>query len=96
MISGVAPFDVANSRNITVFLTDLNSAGGMSGSPVFTPEDGKVVGLHFAGVEGTVGCALPVDQVRVDGWVRFYERIFVRGEKPLFPKITGGGDIVDE
>jgi S1-C subfamily serine protease len=95
LISGVAPFEVTNPRNITAFLTDLNSAGGMSGSPVFTPEDGRVIGLHFAGAEGTIGCALPVDDTRVSSWIRFYERIFVHGEKPAFPKITGGGDIVD-
>jgi Trypsin-like peptidase domain len=96
LISAVAPFEVTNARNITAFLTDLNSAGGMSGSPVFIPDDGKVIGLHFAGAEGTVGCALPVDRTRVDSWIRFYERIFVRGEKPPFPKISGGGDIADD
>lgn len=95
IVSGVAPCEVADPRHITSFLTDINTAGGMSGSPVFTPGDGKVVGLHFAGAEGTLGCALPVDRRRVDGWVRFYERIFVHGEKPTFPLIAAGGDIVE-
>lgn len=95
IVSGVAPFEAADPRHLTGFLTDINTAGGMSGSPVFMPCDGKVVGLHFAGVEGTLGFALPVDQHRVDGWVRFYERIFVHNEKPGSLQITGGGDIVE-
>jgi S1-C subfamily serine protease len=93
IISGVAPFETTNPREITAVLTDLNSAPGMSGAPMFTPKDGKVVGLHYAGYQGTVGFALPVDQTRVDGWLEFYERIFVKGEKPPFPKITRSGDI---
>jgi len=95
IVSGVAPFEEANPRNLTSFLTDINTAGGMSGSPVFTPDDGKVVGLHFAGVQGTLGFALPVDQQRVGGWVRFYERIFVHHEKPSSLMVTGGGDIAE-
>jgi S1-C subfamily serine protease len=94
IISGIAPFDVSDPRGITSFLTDLNSARGLSGSPVFAGTDGKVIGLHFSGHEGTMGCALPVDKQRVDGWVDFYERIFRRGENPGFPTMSGGGDIV--
>ena len=95
IVSGVAPFETENPRHLTSFLTDINTAGGMSGSPVFTPGDGKVLGLHFAGAEGTLGCALPVDRHRVDGWVRFYERIFVHKENPGSLQITGGGDITE-
>lgn len=51
IVSAVAPFDVSNPRGITSFLTDVNSAGGMSGSPVFRTADGKVIGIHFAGHE---------------------------------------------
>jgi V8-like Glu-specific endopeptidase len=95
IVSGVAPFDVSDPRRMSCILTDVNSAGGMSGSPVFTISNGNVIGLHFAGHEGTAGCAIPVDAKRVETWVRFYERIFVHGETPQFPTISGGGDIVN-
>jgi S1-C subfamily serine protease len=95
IISGVAPFDITDPRLLTAFVTDLNSAGGMSGSPVFTPIEGRVIGLHYAGAPGTVGCAVPIDQTRIDSWIRFYERVFVHGERPTLT-ITGGGDIVND
>jgi V8-like Glu-specific endopeptidase len=96
IVSGVAPFEAPNPRHLTSFLTDINTAGGMSGSPVFTPGDGKVLGLHFGGVQGTVGCAMPVDRQRVDGWVRYYERMSVDGQRPDFPLMTDSGDITEQ
>jgi Trypsin-like peptidase domain len=69
IISGLGPFDVSEPRRIITFLTDVNTAGGLSGSPVFLPETGKVLGLHFAGAEGTLGYAIPIDQLRVQKWI---------------------------
>jgi S1-C subfamily serine protease len=94
IISGIAPFDVSDPRRLTAFLTDTNTAGGMSGSPVFDPRDGRVIGLHFAGSQGTLGCALPIDRIRVDGWVRFYERIFVERSNPGPLLMNAAGDIL--
>jgi trypsin-like peptidase len=96
IISGVAPFDVKNSRDITTFLTDVNSAGGMSGSPVFLPENGKVIGVHFAGGEGTFGCAVPVDVQRVDSWIRFFQRSLPEGKGAGVISVSPGGDILEE
>jgi hypothetical protein len=96
IISGVSPYDGAASRDLTAFLTDINTAGDMSGSPVFMPETGFVIGLHYAGVQGTLGCAVPVDEFRVAGWVRAFEGALAGGKQfgPL--KVTGGGDVSEE
>jgi hypothetical protein len=93
IISGLAPFDVRNPRGIITFLTDLNTAGGMSGSPVFLRSDGNVLGLHFAGAAGTLGCAIPIDRARVEQWIAFYEKVAIRNEPVSSITITGGGDI---
>ena len=55
MISALAPYDTADKRSIQIFLTDINTIGGLSGSPVFTSDNGRVIGLHFAG--GSQDCA---------------------------------------
>jgi S1-C subfamily serine protease len=97
IISGVAPHDNTAPRDITMFLSDLNSAPGMSGAPVFFPGNGKVIGLFFAGVIGTIGLAIPIDKKKVDGWIDSFNE-FLEGS---LPEKTGkinlsiSGDIVD-
>jgi len=75
IISAIAPYDEVDQRLITMFLTDLNSAKGMSGSPVFLPSNGRVIGLHYAGSRGTLGCALPIDQKKVGDWISIFNRV---------------------
>jgi len=95
IISAVSPFDSVDQRSITTFLTDLNSAGGMSGSPVFLPDSGRVIGLHYAGADGTLGWALPLDLRRVEGWISFYDHT-INDPLGLYAlHIRPGGDIVD-
>lgn len=100
MISAVSPYDTVDPREITSFLTDLNSAKGMSGSPVFSPVDGKVFGLHYAGEVGTLGCAIPVDEERVSGWITCYKQAIADPTSgPMVIgtlRITGGGDIEND
>ena len=93
IISAVSPYDAATPRNITSFLTDINTAGGMSGSPVFRSDTGRVVGLHFGGVQGTLGCAVPVDDARLSGWIQMFEAALAQGRIVGSATITGGGDI---
>jgi len=71
----------------------MNTAEGMSGAPIFTPHDGKVIGLHYAGVQGTVGIAWPIDKKRVKGWLDFFDKAFL-GQQDLHPLISPGGDIL--
>lgn len=94
IISGIAPFENANPRNITSFITDMNTASGMSGSPVFTLSDGRVIGLHFAGAPGTLGCAIPIDRHRMDSWVNYYDMVMSTPGQDHKMKFRGGGDIV--
>ncbi|MEX2557652.1 MAG: serine protease [Actinomycetota bacterium] len=93
IISAVAPYDTVDPRNITTFLTDINTAPGMSGSPVFFPDTGEVVGLHYAGVQGTLGCAVPVDELRVSSWISALEHAIQKKERFGTFAVTGGGDV---
>jgi len=93
LISGVSPYESANPRDLTAFLTDIYSAPGMSGSPVFVLPDGQVVGLHYGGLEGTVGAAIPLDAARVEGWISLYQETIASGGQHLPLILNGGGDI---
>jgi len=74
IISAVSPFDSVNPREITTFLYDANNAGGMSGSPIFNPNNGKVFGIHYAGTPGVVSNGIPIDSQRADSWIEFFNR----------------------
>ncbi len=50
IVSGVFPFDVPHAHGFTI---DIMSQGGASGSPVFDPETGDVLGILHAGFIGT-------------------------------------------
>jgi S1-C subfamily serine protease len=50
IVSGVFPFDVPYAHGFTI---DIMSQGGASGSPVFDPETGDVLGVIHAGFPGT-------------------------------------------
>jgi hypothetical protein len=98
IISAISPFDTGDSRSNTTFLTDLNSAAGMSGSPVFLPATGRVIGLHYCGKPGTLGIAIPIDQRRVESWISYYNNIWSNNvDKDQFvatAHVAPGGDIV--
>ncbi len=96
MISAVSPYDTVDQRSIVTFLTDLNTAGGMSGSPVFLPDNGRVVGLHFAGTDGTLGCAVPIDEPRVRSWIDFYKRCSRDPKAMGSVMVKPGGDLEEK
>ena len=50
IVSGVFPFEVPHAHGFTI---DVMSQGGASGSPVFDPESGDVLGVIHAGFPGT-------------------------------------------
>lgn len=95
IISAVSPYDTVDERAMTTFLTDLNSADGMSGSPVFLPTTGEVIGLHYAGVVATMGSAIPVDSQRLQGWIRAFERAIADGQQIGQLTLTASGDLIE-
>ncbi|HKP02787.1 MAG TPA: serine protease [Chthoniobacterales bacterium] len=57
IVSGVFPFEVPHAHGFTI---DIMSQGGASGSPVFDPENGDVLGVIHAGFPGTnISIAVP-------------------------------------
>jgi len=62
-VSAVAPFD--ESPSVERLLLDIRTAGGMSGSPVFSPTTGEVFGIHDAGVDATTAFAIPLTASRL-------------------------------
>jgi hypothetical protein len=55
----------------------------------------QVIGLHYAGVQGTLECAVPVDQSRLTGWVReqgsTYPALTGCAAQPLAPLLECSG-----
>lgn len=99
ILSGVAPFPQPDKRKLTRFVTDITSFGGFSGSPVFCPTDGSVIGLHHAGLESTCGIAVPIDRQRVDSWLRAYHESEEPGKRGVHRtrwkmRLTQGGDFL--
>lgn len=57
-ISAVSPFDTTDLPE--EILLDVRTARGMSGAPIFRPETGDVIGVHYAGIEATTAFGIPV------------------------------------
>jgi S1-C subfamily serine protease len=99
IVSGVAPFPHPDKRKLTRLVTDISSFGGFSGSPVFNPTDGSVIGLHHAGLESTCGIALPIDRRRVDSWLRAFHESHETGKHGIcrtrhMMRFAEGGDFL--
>ncbi len=72
-VSAIAPYDTSSSR-VEELLLDIRVAGGMSGSPVFCPGDGTVVGMVYGTWEATTAVAVPVDSKRVSQWLAMHDK----------------------
>jgi S1-C subfamily serine protease len=57
-ISAVSPVDTTMLPD--EILLDVRTAPGMSGSPIFRPESGEVIGIHYAGIEATTALGVPI------------------------------------
>ena len=57
-VSAIAPFDEEVPKR---FLLDIRTAPGMSGCPIVERNEGKVIGVQYAGLEATTALALPLD-----------------------------------
>jgi endonuclease G len=65
---------------------DCTSLGGNSGSPLISLEDGKVVGLHYAGLYGVANSAVGVGTLRK----------LVAGDRPLIVAVPNKSDRLRE
>ena len=59
-ISAVSPFDTTDLPE--EILLDVRTARGMSGAPIFRPEDGSAIGIHYAGIEATTAFGIPLTE----------------------------------
>jgi S1-C subfamily serine protease len=57
-ISAISPFDTTDVPDD--ILLDVRTAGGMSGAPIFRPDSGEVLGVHYAGIEATTAFGIPL------------------------------------
>ncbi len=94
IISAVSPVDSIEPRKITTFLYDANTAGGLSGSPVFNTENGKVIGINYAGAPGVIGMGIPLDQQRVDSWLDLLNKASKDDSVWSRVKFVDGGDAI--
>jgi hypothetical protein len=70
-ISGISPFETSTSPD--EILLDVRTAGGMSGSPIFRPSSGLVIGIHHSGWEATTALGQPVNRALLSQWLAEYD-----------------------
>jgi S1-C subfamily serine protease len=72
-LSAISPYDIPESQ-VDQLLLDLRTAGGMSGSPVFLPQTGEVVGILRAGTpDNTTSMAIPFDSEESAEWLDAFD-----------------------
>lgn len=69
-VSAVSPFDISDPSEM---LLDIRIAGGMSGAPIFRPQDGQVVGIVHSAWEATTALGLPLTESIVNAWLSAYD-----------------------
>jgi|GEM_PF-1343787 len=73
-ISAGTPFEV--EPNTHEFLLDIRTYNGMSGSPVFNPQTGKVIGIHYKGNKITTSVAFALSDIDIKFWLKELKSIF--------------------
>lgn len=73
-VSAMAPFDrLPGPRIPSEMLLDVRIAGGMSGAPIFRPQNGTVCGIVHSAWETTTAVGLPLTRPIIDGWLRQHD-----------------------
>ncbi|MES2191593.1 MAG: serine protease [Pseudomonadota bacterium] len=65
-VSAGSPFEVEGAAE---YLLDIRTTGGMSGSPVFNPRTGEVIGVHYKGNKLTTSVALAFGLNHIEHWL---------------------------
>jgi S1-C subfamily serine protease len=71
-ISAVSPFDTTDLPE--EILLDVRTTGGMSGAPIFRPESGEVIGVHYEGIEATTAFGIPVTDKTVEAGLAEFDK----------------------
>ncbi|MCK4817514.1 trypsin-like peptidase domain-containing protein [bacterium] len=66
-ISAGTPFEVESGT--LEFLLDIRTYNGMSGSPVFNPNTGKILGIHYKGNKLTTSVAIALSNKDIEFWL---------------------------
>ncbi len=74
-VSALAPYDL--NAPAKEYLLDVRTMAGMSGSPVFNPETGEVIAIHYAGNEITTSFAVPLDETIISEFLKFHDRLVI-------------------
>ena len=61
------------SANPDEILLDVRTAGGMSGTPIFRPSSGEVIGIHHSGWETTTALGQSIYRDRLASWLAEYD-----------------------
>jgi S1-C subfamily serine protease len=69
-ISAISPLD--NIKNPDEILLDVRIAEGMSGSPIFRPSNGEVIGTIHSVWEATTALGLPLTKEKIATWLSGY------------------------
>jgi len=70
-ISAIAPYE--HSPRVDRLLLDVRTACGMSGSPVFDPATGTILGVHDSGFEDAVAFAIPLSSQMISDLIAVHE-----------------------
>jgi hypothetical protein len=70
-VSAVSPFDTSAIPDEV--LLDIRIAEGMSGAPIFRPQDGRAVGIVHSAWQATTALGLPLTESTVNAWLSAYD-----------------------
>jgi len=85
-ISGISPYGKADSPD--EILLDVRTAKGMSGSPVFRPKSGEVIGIFNSAIsssgQSTTSFAIPLVKSVLEDWLTNFDESTVADESYEF------------
>jgi V8-like Glu-specific endopeptidase len=84
-VSALSPFD--NLGGPQEMLLDVRVAGGMSGAPIFLPDDAVVIGILTSAWEATTAVGIPVTEELATQWLTQFDE-FKRAQQPSSPETS--------
>ena len=75
-VSALAPYE--GNMPISEVLSDIRTVGGMSGSPLFFSDSGKVFAIHFASNKSTTAFSIPLYESELLNWLTLHDDEIVK------------------